>query len=141
MFEQFICKMAAWCAMICVVLFVKTVFCDDTLSSHPREELMNIRATVPKDLCPIFIDTSVNFLDILVKGALTFVYAVKRRRRGKRAGVLERLCGHRTPLPEIFISNVCSLCNKMEELQLLVGKTETFLRPQSCASLKRGCGG
>ncbi len=91
MFEQFFCKMAprmaasvCWCAMFCVVLFVKMVFCDDALSSYTREELMNIRATVPKDLCPIFINTYVNFLDILVKCALTFAYAVKRRRRGKR---------------------------------------------------------
>lgn len=85
---------------------------------------MNIRAIVPMHLLPTFINTSVNLLDILVKGALTFTHAVIPWRRGKCTGVLVRLCrsGHRSPLPGIFLSNVLSLCNKLDELQLLVGK-------------------
>lgn len=34
-----------------------------------REELVNIRETVPRDLFPTFIATSLNLLDVLVKGA------------------------------------------------------------------------
>ncbi len=47
---------------------------------------------------------------------------------GKRAGALVRLCRCvlHTPLPGIFLSNVRSPPNKLVELQLMVGKTETF---------------
>ncbi|CAG6021268.1 unnamed protein product [Menidia menidia] len=60
----------------------------------------------------------------LTRGALALALAAKRRRRGKRAGALVRLRqrGHRTPLPGIFLSNVRSLSNKIDELQLLMGK-------------------
>ncbi len=89
---------------------------------------MNIRGTTPADLFTTFLASSVELLDIPVKGALTFVHAVKRRRRGKRAGVLVRLRRRRlrTLLPGIFLSNVHSLCNKMDEFQLLVGKNRDF---------------
>ncbi|KAK0132299.1 RNA-directed DNA polymerase from mobile element jockey [Merluccius polli] len=67
-------------------------------------------------------------LDILVKGVHSFAHAVKRRRRGRWAGALVRLrqCGLRTPLPGIFLSNVRSLPNKLEELQLLLGNNRDF---------------
>ncbi|KAF7662514.1 hypothetical protein LDENG_00234160 [Lucifuga dentata] len=67
-------------------------------------------------------------LDILVTGVLTFVDAVKRRRRGKCTGALVclRRRGTRTPLPGIFLSNVRSLSNKLDELQLLVGRNRDF---------------
>ncbi|TWW55957.1 hypothetical protein D4764_09G0010070 [Takifugu flavidus] len=47
---------------------------------------------------------------------------VRRRRRGRRAGALARLYrrGSRTALPGIFLSNANSLCNKMDELKLLM---------------------
>lgn len=124
-------RMAAsvcWCALFCLVLFVKTVFCQDTCSSYTREELMNIRITTPSDLFPSFLMGSVELLDILVKGALTFASAVKHRKRGKRARVFVRLRHRRlrTALPGIFLSNVRSLCNKVDELQLLVGRNRDF---------------
>ena len=86
--------------------------------------LMNFRDITPDNLLPTFIASSIDILDILVKGALTFVHTVKRRRRGKRAGALVRLRqrGLRTALPGIFLSNVRSLCNKLDKLQLLVSK-------------------
>ncbi|KAG7501340.1 RNA-directed DNA polymerase from transposon BS [Solea senegalensis] len=58
----------------------------------------------------------------------TAVSYVKRRRRGKRAGALVRLRqrGLRTSLPGIFLSNVRSLANKLDELQLLLGKNRDF---------------
>ena len=75
-----------WCAMFCLVLLVNSVFCLKTGSFFTREMLMNIRVITPENLLPTFIASSVDILDILVKGALTFVHTVKRRRRGKRAG-------------------------------------------------------
>ena len=53
---------------------------------------------------------------------------MKRRRRGRRAGALVRLRqrGLRTPLPGIFLSNVHSLPNKLEELQLMLGNNRDF---------------
>ena len=67
-------------------------------------------------------------LDILVKGALTCIRAVKRHRRGKQAGTHVRLRSHglRTPLPGIFLSKVRSISNKLDELQLLVSRNIDF---------------
>src|SRR4029434_477470 len=62
-----------WCAMFCLVLLVNSVFCLKTGSSFTREMLMNIRVITPDNLLPTFIASSVDILDILVKGALTFV--------------------------------------------------------------------
>ncbi|TWW59874.1 hypothetical protein D4764_06G0014040 [Takifugu flavidus] len=47
---------------------------------------------------------------------------VRRGRRGRRAGALAglRRRGSRTALPGIFLSNANSLCNKMDELKLLM---------------------
>ena len=89
---------------------------------------MDIRGITPADLFPTFFLSSMELLDIVVKGALTFAQAVKCRRRGKRPGALVRLRQRRhcPPLPGIFLSNVRSLCNKMDELQLLLGKNSDF---------------
>ncbi|XP_071361524.1 uncharacterized protein [Trachinotus anak] len=95
------------------------------LSSFTREELNHIRATTQQISFPNFLASPVELLDILVKGALTFAHAVKRRRRGKHAGAV-CLCGLCTPLPGIFLSNVGSLPNKLDELQLLVQKNRDF---------------
>ncbi|XP_071326651.1 uncharacterized protein [Trachinotus anak] len=124
-------RMAAsvfWCAFFCLIFFINPVFCFGFRSSFTREELINIRETTPVDFFPTFLDSSVGLLDILVRGALTVALAVKRRRRGKRAGALARLRRRalRTPLPGIFLSNVRSLPNKLDELQLLVQKNRDF---------------
>ena len=89
---------------------------------------MNIRTTTPGDLFPTFITTSAVLLNILVKGAQSFVNAARRRQpRGRRGGALERLRReHRTALPAILLSNVRSLANKMDELQLLLGKNRNL---------------
>ncbi|KAK3509002.1 hypothetical protein QTP70_015947, partial [Hemibagrus guttatus] len=90
---------------------------------------MNIRATTPVDLFPSFLASTADLLAILIKEARN---KVKSRRRGKRSGVLVRLRrrGLRTALPEIFLSNVRSLCNKMDELTLQMNKNRDF--PTSC---------
>lgn len=79
---------------------------------------MNIRATVPKDLFPKFIDTSVNLLDILVKSVLACAHAVNRQRRGNVPVCLCAFAQNKycTPLQGIFLSNVRSLCNKQDKL-------------------------
>ena len=111
----------------CLVLFVNFFFCDYSGSSYTREELINIRATIPVDLFPTFTVTSAEILDILVNGVLTFVQAAKcRRTRGRRAGALRRR-GHHTALPGIFLANVRSLANKMYELQVLLRKNRLFI--------------
>ena len=91
----------------------------NTRCSYTSQELLTIRGTTPEDLFPTFLLPYIGILDILV-------HAVKRRRRGKRTGALVRLRqrGHRTPLPGLFLSNVGSLCNKMDELQLLMGEKQ-----------------
>ncbi len=57
-----------------------------------REELMNIRETTPADFFHTFLALSMELLDILMKGALTFGHAVKRQRAGKCAGAPAGLC-------------------------------------------------
>ena len=120
--------LVCWCVLFCCVLHLNSVFCDGTQSSFTREELINIRITSPEYLSPTFLLPSLEILDILVKGALTFAHAVKRRRRVKRTGALVRLRqrGLRTPLPGIILSNVRFLANKLDELQLLLGKNRDF---------------
>ncbi|KAK3566665.1 hypothetical protein QTP86_002398, partial [Hemibagrus guttatus] len=107
----------------------EAVLCHSSGSSYSREELMNIRATTPVDLFPSFLASTADLLAILIKEARN---KVKSRRRGKRSGVLVRLRrrGLRTPLPGIFLSNVRSLCNKMDELTLQMNKNRDF--PTSC---------
>ena len=53
-----------------------------------------------------------------------------RRYRGRRAGVQRRWRrgGHRTPLPAICMSNVRSLCNKMDEISILLWTNKDFQR-------------
>ncbi|KAK3571270.1 hypothetical protein QTP86_005911 [Hemibagrus guttatus] len=117
------------CALLFLILCSYSVLCHSSGSSYSREELMNIRATTPVDLFPSFLASTADLLAILIKEARN---KVKSRRRGKRSGVLVRLRrrGLRTPLPGIFLSNVHSLCNKMDELTLQMNKNRDF--PTSC---------
>ncbi|KAK3560165.1 hypothetical protein QTP86_034669 [Hemibagrus guttatus] len=89
---------------------------------------MNIRATTPVDWGFTGAST-VYLLAILIKEARN---KVKSRRRGKRSGVLVQLRRRRlrTALPGIFLSNVRSLCNKMDDLTLQMNKNKDF--PTSC---------
>ncbi|KAK3538756.1 hypothetical protein QTP86_015647 [Hemibagrus guttatus] len=90
---------------------------------------MNIRATTPMDLFPSFMASTADLLPSLIKEAHN---KVKSRRRGKRSDVLVQLCrrGLRTALPGLFLSNMRSLCNKMDELTLQTNKYKDF--PTSC---------
>ena len=116
------------CAVFCLVLSVNSVFCQNIRGSLTRETLLNFRSTTPADLFPTFLLSAAELVGIIVKATLGFVLAAKRRRRGKRAGALVRLRrrGTRTALPGIFLSNVRSLSNKLDELQLLGWKNRDF---------------
>ncbi|KAK0143622.1 hypothetical protein N1851_018252 [Merluccius polli] len=98
-------------------------------SYFTSEELRNIRVTTADYLFPTFLLPKLEILDILVKGAHFFAHAVKRRRKREDRPV--RLCvfasaDYAHPLPGIFLSNVHSLPNKLEELQLLLGNNRDF---------------
>ncbi|XP_076732560.1 uncharacterized protein LOC143413418 [Maylandia zebra] len=86
-----------------------------------REELLNYRTTTPVDFLPIFVASAADLLQTLTR-------KVRRRKRGKRAGALVRLrrCGLRTALPGIFLSNVRSLRNKIDELALMRSMNRDF---------------
>ncbi|KAL7852897.1 hypothetical protein SRHO_G00186820 [Serrasalmus rhombeus] len=94
----------------------------DIQDGATREELLNIRTTIPTDISPVFLVPAALLVHFINK-------KVRRRRRGKRAGVLVRLRtrGTRTPLPGIFLSNVRSLSNKMDEIALLMRRNRLFL--------------
>ena len=128
---KMVLQMAAsvfWCALFCLVLCVNSVFTYSTPNSFTREELLNIRETTSADYFPTFLCSSVELLNILVNGTLTCIRALKRHRRGRRAGTLVRLRsrGVRTPLSGIFLSNVRSISNKLDELRLLVSRNRDF---------------
>lgn len=105
------------CAVFCLFLCVNCA----SACSYTREELLHIRSTTSTDIIPVFLATAADLVLILAK-------RVRRRRRGKRAGTLMRLRrrGTRMPLPGIFLSNVCSLSNKMDELALLMRRNRDF---------------
>ncbi|XP_071356968.1 uncharacterized protein [Trachinotus anak] len=115
------------CALFCLIFFVNSVFCLGFRSSFTREELINIRKTTPEDFFHLSRLTC-GIIGHFGQRSLTVTLAVKRRRRGKRAGALTRLRrrGLRTLLPGIFLSKVRSLPNKLDELQLLVQKSRDF---------------
>ncbi|XP_019713383.1 uncharacterized protein LOC109508029 [Hippocampus comes] len=69
------------------------------------------------------------FSELIASGAAALYGAWKRRRRrGKRAGMLVKLRqrGFGTPLPSIHLANLRSLPNKMDELLLLTKTNKTF---------------
>jgi len=98
--------MAAWCVCVCVVLSCfgfKPGFCCESRSSVP-ETSSRAPAEQPQRIY-FQLSTSVQLLDVPVKGALTLTHAGK------------------------LLSNVRSLCNKPDELQLLVGRDRHFSSP------------
>lgn len=151
-------NVAPWtgASVFCCTLFfcVNNVFCNGSMNTFTRDELINIRTITPMDLFPDFITSTKVLMYILAKGALTFAHSSRRRwcRRGKRAGVLAHLWQreYHTLLPGIFLSNVCSLCNKLDELQLQLGKnsdlsassvmcsTETWHHRPTCRRCREG---
>lgn len=116
-----------------VVVCLFFLFCNvfvSCLASYSSEELLHFRGSTPPDLYPNLLTRSTDILDILVRGTAFFTGVVRwvNRRRGRRAGSLVRLRrrGTRPPLPGIFLANVNSICNKMDELQCLVARSNDF---------------
>ncbi|KAK0143434.1 hypothetical protein N1851_018409 [Merluccius polli] len=99
------------------------------ISIESRVICEGIQPTFITGLAAVFATYYVFNLQYQEEAARTLEFVqMKRRRRGRRAGALVRLRqrGLRTPLPGIFLSNVRSLPNKLEELQLLLGKNRDF---------------
>lgn len=118
-------NVATWTAALvfcCTLGFfcVNNVFCHGSMSTFTRDELVNIRTRTPTNLFLDFNASPEVLMDILAKGALTFAHfsLLRRYRTGKR------LCQrkHLRPLMGIILSNVRSLCNKLDKLQLRLGK-------------------
>ncbi len=109
-------------------MFVCPVLSNDFPISFTRNKLLDIRNSTPDNLLPTFEHSDV-LLDILVGGAAFLYKRSRRRKRGKRAGVLvkSRQRGLRTPLPSIHLANLRSLANKSDELQLLTRTNKDFL--------------
>ena len=114
------------CAVFCLFCAV-FVSC---LTSYTKEVLLHIGCSTPLDITPILLTRSTDILDILVRGTALFASAVRwtRKQRGRRGGCLARLRrrGSRPPLPGIFLGNVNSLPNKMDELRFLVSRNNDF---------------
>ncbi len=68
-------------------LFVCPVLSNDFPISFTRNELLDIRNSTPDNLLPTFEHSDV-LLDILVGGAAFLFKRSRRRKRGKRAGLL-----------------------------------------------------
>ncbi len=117
------------CSLVLLLfLFVCPVLSNVFPISFTRNELLDIRNSTPDNLLPTFEHSDV-LLDILVGGSAFLYKRSRRRKRGKRAGVLmkSRQRGFRTPLPIIHLANLCSLANKSDKLQLLTCTNKDFL--------------
>ncbi|XP_058010955.1 uncharacterized protein LOC131184050 [Ahaetulla prasina] len=116
------------CSLI-VSLFL-IVLCDSLRISYSRDHLLKIKEHFFKEQLslisppPVFTNTE----EILIQEeAIPMEPWItkknkrrKRRKRGKRAGILNRLRSRiKTPLPSIFLTNIRSLANKMDEILLL----------------------
>ena len=130
----------ARCALFCLVLSFNSVFCQDFQGSLTREVLLNIRTTTPVDLFPTFLLPAADLVGILASAALGFAHAVKRRRRGKRAGALVRLRrrGIRTVLPGFSSPTYVHCATKWTNFSYWWWNTETFFNFQFCASQRHG---
>ncbi len=117
-------------ALLCVMFGLSCTVSGSCLTSYTKEELMHFKDLTSPVIYPELLTRSMVILDILVRGTVFFARAVKwtRRQRGRRAGSLVRLRrrGMRPPLPGIFLANVNSICNKMDELQCLVARNKDF---------------
>ena len=118
--------------LACVVFCLScTVYvCCHSVTSYTKEVLLHIGSSTPPDIFPTLLTRSTDVLDILVRGTAFFASIVRwtRRQRGRRGGCLARLRrrGSRPPLPGIFLGNVNSLPNKMDELRLLISRNNDF---------------
>lgn len=126
-------QMAPSMAAITLPSVVFCLFCTTSVScliSYILEELMHFKGSTSPDIYPKLLTRSTDMLDILVRGTAFFAGALKwlRRQRGRRAGSLVRLHrrGMQPPLPGIFLANVNSVCNKMDEIQCLVARSNDF---------------
>ena len=101
---------------------------------YDRNMLLNIREMMPTASSPTFLSASEEIHDCILSVANCKDRPAHRRTagryRGRRAGALRkwRRRGHRAPLPAICMSNVRSLCNKMDEVNLLLRTNKDFQR-------------
>ena len=117
---------------ICSILFFYVLFLTSVpqvilgFITYSREELLNIRLTSTHhrsyqeydfpETDPVFC-LPPNTMDLIPAGD-----PVRRRKRGKRGGLVVRLRrrAHRAPLPSILLANVQSLDNKVDEIRARV---------------------
>ena len=112
---------------LCLFLSIFCACAHSETLTYSRDELLNIRA-LTADSFPQFTAGTESFVELFVGAAAALWGTRRRRRRGKRAGVLVKLRhrGLRTPLPSIHLANLRSLPNKMDELLLLSGTNRDF---------------
>ncbi len=102
-----------------------------SITVYDRHTLLNIGSSVAQRKPDFeFLNAGALFTDTASE---PFVWAARpkkrRRKRGKRAGVLVRLrrCAFRSPLPTILLANVQSLDNKLCELRLIPTRNKGLL--------------
>lgn len=95
---------------------------------YSREDLLSLRYSArvsPRPPCDIPHE--------IIYFRQTIYRRRKRRRRGARGGIRNRLkrCGSHFPLPTITRTNARSLKNKMPELEALIKYNRDFLKNES----------
>ena len=110
---------------ICLILMCLT--CESVIGvTLAREKLLEIRYSVTNvGYKPSFLQN----LDISIPlDPTSSTFVPKRKKRGKRAGVLVRLRrrSNRPPLPAFMLSNVRSLANKIDEFSTLIKFNHNF---------------
>ncbi len=114
-----------------------SVFCHSSLR-FTRDELLNIKQHITDNIFLAFDYLDI-LLDFLVGGTAVLFKRAYRRRGGKRASALVKLCasGFRTALASIHIPNVRSLLNKTDDFCSLAS-TRNFQTLLLCVSWKPG---
>lgn len=120
---------------LCLLLWYPELFHQRRTHEH--------QGTTSADLFLTSFCSSMELLDILVKGALNFVHAVKRHMRGRHAGALALYISTCTDTRLHYLEYfylICALCAiDWTNCSYWWGKTETFLHLPFCFSWKYGC--
>lgn len=119
-----------------VFLFISTLYSFLNKITFIRDKLINIGLSIPPHI-KLDFSFSPGYLNILVTSGAQVLATRCTRTQGKHSGALVRLHqrGLRTPVLSIFLTNLHSLYNKIDKLEL----ERTFPNRLLSVSLRPGC--
>ncbi|KAM7003411.1 uncharacterized protein LKV04_004454 [Tautogolabrus adspersus] len=130
-------RLSQFCNFAVIFLFISGLFARNSfaLTSYTRQELLDLKLHIPDDfitnlrLIPEIARTPEATHSTRPGGSARRRRRDRKQRRGKRGGIRAKLklTPHRLPLPSIFLANVRSLVNKMDELRLRITHSKRLM--------------